>query len=232
MTDGFPAHYSMSFATSTTFGAILHLWLPTDGRSPFRSRAFFAFSGERPAAHGELFTGGNSRCPKPQRTIVRYRCTTTTSPVSINKRQRISPRPATAKGRRITPRLRPNTCDRRPITPTRRRSMLRRILIVMALLPLGAVAQTDAVDITAAFIRGGAVIEDLKVVQISDVVLILGKTNDVRKAERASHIATALGYQRVANLIVIRDDATDDAAIVYTGQRQLELEPALEGCRF
>ncbi len=110
--------------------------------------------------------------------------------------------------------------------------MLRRILIVMAFLPLGAVAQTDAVDITAAFIRGGAVIENLKVVRISDVVLILGKTNDVRKAERASHIATALGYQRVANLIVIRDDATDDAAIVYTGQRQLELEPALEGCRF
>ena len=110
--------------------------------------------------------------------------------------------------------------------------MLRGVLIVVALLPLGAVAQTDAVDITAAFIRGGVVIEDLKVVQISDVVLIRGKTNDARKAERASHIATTLGYQRVANLIVIRDDATDDAAIIYIGQRQLELEPALEGCRF
>jgi osmotically-inducible protein OsmY len=105
-------------------------------------------------------------------------------------------------------------------------------VIVALLAPLGAVAQADAVDITAAFIRGGAVIEDLKVVQISDVVLILGKTNDVRKAERASHIATTLGYPRVANLIVIRDDATDDAAIEYTGQRQLELETALEGCRF
>ena len=75
-------------------------------------------------------------------------------------------------------------------------------------------------------------IEGLKVVQISDIVLIRGKTNDARKAERASHIATRLGYQRVANLIVIRDDATDDAAIEYTGQRQLELEPQLEGCRF
>ena len=105
-------------------------------------------------------------------------------------------------------------------------------LVVASLVPFGALAQTDAVDITAAFIRGGAVIEDLKVVQISDIVLIRGKTNDARKAERAGHIATALGYQRVANLIVIRDDATDDAAIEYTGQRQLELERQLEGCRF
>ena len=106
------------------------------------------------------------------------------------------------------------------------------ILIIVALVPLGAAAQTDAVDITAAFIRGGAVIEGLKVFQISDVVLILGRTNDAKKAERAGRIATTLGYQRVANLVVIRDDATDDAAIVYTGQRQLELERELEGCRF
>src|SRR5207244_3023210 len=104
---------------------------------------------------------------------------TTRLPVSISKRQHTSPWRATAKGRRITLRLRPNTCDRRPITRTGRPSMLRRILIVLALLPLSAVAQTEAVDITAAFIRGGAVIEDLKVVQISDIVLIRGKTNDI-----------------------------------------------------
>ena len=106
------------------------------------------------------------------------------------------------------------------------------ILIAAALAPLGAVAQTDAVDVTAAFIKGGAVIEDLKVVRISDIVLIRGKTNDRNRALRASGIATALGYRRVANLIVIRNDASDDAAIVYTGQRRLELEPELEGCRF
>lgn len=106
------------------------------------------------------------------------------------------------------------------------------VSLVMVLVPFVATAQTDAVDVTAAFITGGAVIENLNVVQISDVILIRGKTNDRRKAEAASHIATILGYQRVANLIVIRDDATDDAAIMYTGRRQLELEPALDGCRF
>jgi len=112
----------------------------------------------------------------------------------------------------------------------RRRTLLG--LVVATLMPFAVFAQTDGVDVTAAFIRGGAVIEDLNVVQISDVVLIRGKTNDKRKAETASHIATVLGYHRVANLIVIRDDATDDAAIEYTGRRQLELERELEGCRF
>ena len=58
------------------------------------------------------------------------------------------------------------------------------------------------------------------------------KTNDKKKAQTASRIAVTLGYRRVANLIVIRDDAQDDAAIVYTGERRLELEPQLEGCRF
>jgi osmotically-inducible protein OsmY len=105
-------------------------------------------------------------------------------------------------------------------------------LVVATLISFAAFAQTDAVDVTAEFIRGGAVIEDLEVVQISDIVLIRGKTNDKKKAVAASRIATTLGYQRVANLIVIRDDATDDAAIEYTGRRQLELERELEGCRF
>jgi osmotically-inducible protein OsmY len=103
---------------------------------------------------------------------------------------------------------------------------------VATIVASAAMAQTDAVDITAAFIRSGAVIEALRVVQISDIVLIRGKTNDRRKAEHASEIATTLGYPRVANLIVVRDDVSDDAAIVYTGQRRLELERELEGCRF
>ena len=106
------------------------------------------------------------------------------------------------------------------------------VCLAMALVPFVATAQTDAVDVTAAFIGCGAVIEDLRVIQMSGIILIRGKTNDRTKAEAASHIATSLGYQRVANLIDIRDDASDDAAIMFTGRRQLELERALEGCRF
>jgi len=105
-------------------------------------------------------------------------------------------------------------------------------LVVALAFPLAASAQTEVIDLTAAFIKSGVVIDELAVVQISDVVLLRGKTNDRTKAEEAGRIAVTLGYHRVANLIVIVDDATADAAIAYTGQRRLELEPALEGCRF
>jgi osmotically-inducible protein OsmY len=105
-------------------------------------------------------------------------------------------------------------------------------LLAAILMPFAAAAQTNVIDLTDAFIKSGAVIDQLKVSQISDVVLIIGRTNDVAKAQAASRIATTLGYTRVANLIVVRDDIADDAAIVYTSQRRLELEPSLTGCRF
>ena len=105
-------------------------------------------------------------------------------------------------------------------------------LVVALAFPLAASAQTEVIDLTAVFINNGVVIDGLAVSQISDIVLLRGKTNDRTKAEEAGRVATTLGYRRVANLIVIVDDASADAAIAYTGQRRLELEPALEGCRF
>jgi osmotically-inducible protein OsmY len=110
--------------------------------------------------------------------------------------------------------------------------MLVSVVAASMVFPFAAFAQRDVIDLTAAFVKQGAVIDKLQVYQISDILLIRGKTNDRTKAEEASRIAITLGYHRVANLIVITDDATDDAAIVYTGQRRLELEPALEGCTF
>jgi osmotically-inducible protein OsmY len=106
------------------------------------------------------------------------------------------------------------------------------VVVAWMVLPFAAHAQTNVIDLTATFVKQGAVINRLEVYQISDILLIRGKTNDRAKAEEASSIAMTLGYHRVANLIVITDDATDDATIVYAGQRRLELEPALEGCRF
>jgi osmotically-inducible protein OsmY len=105
-------------------------------------------------------------------------------------------------------------------------------LVAAIVVPVAVFAETSVVDLTPAFIQNGVVIDELAVYQISDIVVIRGKTNDRTKAENASRLAATLGYLRVANLIVIIDDATADAAIVYTGQRRLELEPGLEGCRF
>jgi osmotically-inducible protein OsmY len=106
------------------------------------------------------------------------------------------------------------------------------LLIVVVAFPVAALAQTEVVDLTAAFIENGVVIDQLAVSQISDIVLIRGRTGDRTKAEQASRVAKTLGYQRVANLIVIVDHAAADEAIVFVGQRRLELEPALAGCRF
>jgi osmotically-inducible protein OsmY len=117
-----------------------------------------------------------------------------------------------------------------PSAPSLRATLLS--LVATLVFPFAAFAQTNVIDLTAAFIKNGVVIDDLAVSQISDIVLICGKTSDGSKAEAASRIARTLGYHRVANLIVVVNDATADAAIVYTGQRRLELEPALEGCRF
>jgi osmotically-inducible protein OsmY len=105
-------------------------------------------------------------------------------------------------------------------------------LLVALAVPVAALAQANVIDLTAAFVKNGVVIDELAVFQISDIVLIRGKTSDRTKAEEASRIATTLGYHRVANLIVVRDDATADAGIMFRGQRLLELEPVLEGCRF
>ena len=118
-----------------------------------------------------------------------------------------------------------------PFAPSLRSTLLS--LVAAALVfPFAAFGQTNVIDLTAAFIKNGVVIDGLAVSQISDIVVIRGTTNDRTKAEAASRVATTLGYHRVANLIVVVDDATADAAIVNMGQRRLELEPALEGCKF
>lgn len=112
------------------------------------------------------------------------------------------------------------------------RAILLSLVAATIVFPFAAFAQTDAIDLTAAFVNSGAVIEELAAVQISGIVVIRGKTSDRARAEEVSRIATTLGYHRVANLIVIVDDETADAAIVNMGQRRLELEPSLDGCRF
>ena len=105
------------------------------------------------------------------------------------------------------------------------------ILLLTILAPLAAQAQTE-IDLTSTFIRSGAVIEGLSAVQVSDIVVIRGKTADRTRAEEVSRIATTLGHARVANLIIVVDHAKADAAIIEAGRRRLELEPGLEGCTF
>jgi osmotically-inducible protein OsmY len=106
------------------------------------------------------------------------------------------------------------------------------VLALAALCPLSALAQKDPIDLTAVFVKNGAVIEHFAAFQISDIVVLRGQTNNAALAEDAGQIATALGYRRVANLIVVRNDVLSDAAIEGVGQRRLERESSLGDCRF
>lgn len=105
-------------------------------------------------------------------------------------------------------------------------------LLVIIAFPFAVSAQTDVLDLTPAFLAQGADIDQLRVYRVSGVVLIRGTTLDRAKAEDAGRIATFLGYDRVANLIRVVDGPAADALIAARGQRALDLEPMLDGCRF
>lgn len=111
------------------------------------------------------------------------------------------------------------------------RLLLFSLFAAIVVLP-SASAQTSAIDLTATFVKRGAIIEDLSAVQVGGIVVLCGKTSDRSSAVEASRIAATLGYRRVANLIVVIDDVKADAAIEIIGQRRLELEPGLAGCTF
>lgn len=106
-------------------------------------------------------------------------------------------------------------------------------LIAVVAFPFAVPAQTDVVvDLTPLFVARGADIDQLVVYRVSGVLLIRGTTLDRTKAADAGRIATSLGYTRVANLIRVVDGPAADALIAVRGQRALDLEPMLDGCRF
>jgi osmotically-inducible protein OsmY len=110
--------------------------------------------------------------------------------------------------------------------------MIRRFVLAAALfVPLAAYGQADAVDLTAAFVKGGVTIDRLLVYQIGGIVLIRGRTGDPLLAAAAERFAAHAGYARVANLIEIVP-AIADAALVRGARRELELARQLGGCHF
>jgi osmotically-inducible protein OsmY len=116
-------------------------------------------------------------------------------------------------------------------TPTRSFRTALLVSLAIALSPLAAArAQSEAVDLTAVFRSAGVDIADLRVYQISDIVLIRG-TAARGQAENASTVAKNLGYQRVANLIYVAE-AKNDTDIVRFAERSLVGLRALDGCKF
>lgn len=117
---------------------------------------------------------------------------------------------------------------RRP-TPSFRAALL--VLFVVSLFPLAARAQSEPIDLTAMFRSAGVDITDLRVYQISGIVLIRGTSADRGKAENAGTVAKNLGYQRVANLIELAG-RTNDVDIVRFAEGSLGRQRTLDGCKF
>ncbi len=114
----------------------------------------------------------------------------------------------------------------------RRLSLALAALVVLVALPIISSAQTKWLDLTRTFVDCGADIERLLAYQVGGVVILRGTTSDAAKAADAGRIATLLGYDRVANLIVVRDQPATDAALAARGQLALDRDATLDGCRF
>ncbi len=104
-------------------------------------------------------------------------------------------------------------------------------LFVVSLFPLAARAQSEPIDLTAMFRGAGVDITDLRVYQISGIVLIRGTSGDRGKAENAGTVAKNLGYQRVANLIQLAEPK-NDVDIVRFAEGSLGRHRSLDGCKF
>lgn len=86
-------------------------------------------------------------------------------------------------------------------------------------------------DLTPQFRSAGLTIDRLEAFEIGGVVIIKGRTTDVKMAEKAGRVAQGLGYGRVANLVQVID-APDDAAIERLAERVLAMHRSLDGCTF
>jgi osmotically-inducible protein OsmY len=116
-------------------------------------------------------------------------------------------------------------------TPTRSFRAALFVFFVVSLFPLAARAQSEAIDLTAMFRSAGVDITDLRVYQISSIVLIRGTSADRGKAENAGTVAKNLGYPRVANLIELVGP-TNDVNIVRLAEGRLGRQRTLDGCNF
>jgi len=113
----------------------------------------------------------------------------------------------------------------------RRFEALSVLLVVTVLFPLAAAAQSEAIDLSAAFCNAGVEVDNLRVYQINGIVLMRGTTADRLKAEEAGRVARNLGYERIANLIEVTEPR-NDMAIVRSAEGSLGRHRSLEGCKF
>lgn len=103
--------------------------------------------------------------------------------------------------------------------------------MMFAVVLVAPAASIPTTDLTNIFRERGIEIDGLRVVEVSGIVVIRGKTTERREAEEAGLVAQRLGYKRVANLVRIVEPV-DDAAIERSAERVLTIHRSLDGCQF
>ncbi len=94
---------------------------------------------------------------------------------------------------------------------------------------VSVIAETPAThDVTAQFVSGGVIVEGFRAIEIGGIVVLRGHATDTSFAEQAAIVAQTLGYNRVANLILV-DAVPDDARIARAAERVLALQRGLDG---
>jgi osmotically-inducible protein OsmY len=103
------------------------------------------------------------------------------------------------------------------------------VAVMFVLLAIPAVAEQPAThDLTQEFLTAGVAVEGLQAVEVGGIVVLRGRTADRSVAANAGSVAKALGYTRVANLILIAD-VPDDARIRRAAERELASHRGLDG---
>jgi osmotically-inducible protein OsmY len=102
-------------------------------------------------------------------------------------------------------------------------------IVVAVFFAVSAIAEPPAThDVTAQFVNGGVILEGFRAVEVGGIVILRGHASDTASAERPAVVAQTLGYNRVANLILI-DAVPDDARIARDAERGLALQRGLDG---
>jgi len=106
-------------------------------------------------------------------------------------------------------------------------------IVVAVFFAVSAIAEPPAThdvtaQFTAHFVSGGVILEGFRAVEVGGIVILRGHASDTASAERAAVVAQTLGYNRVANLILI-DAVPDDARIARDAERGLALQRGLDG---
>ncbi|HEY2325478.1 MAG TPA: BON domain-containing protein [Thermoanaerobaculia bacterium] len=110
-----------------------------------------------------------------------------------------------------------------------RTQLIAAIFAVVLIAPAAWAVQPDSKDVTSLFANSGVVVDGLRAIDVGGILVLRGRTLDPAQAEAAATYAKSLGYARVANLVRV-DQATDDAKIERSIERQLALTRGLDGC--